>query len=805
MTHPSIDPADESNMQPENLIQDYKIAFSSRQASLIGRKEVLGGKAKFGIFGDGKELAQIAMARAFRRGDWRSGYYRDQTFMFALGEYTFRQFFAQLYAHADIRFDPASGGRQMNSHFASRFLDENENWLNQTSLYNSSADLSPTGGQMARLLGLAYASKLYRESQGLQQAQSTQFSRNGNEVAFGTIGNASTSEGVFWECLNAAGVLQVPLLISVWDDDYGISVPSKYQTTKESISELLSGFAHSHEKRAFNLYQVEGYDYEGLIRTYQQAAANCRSSHSPAMIHVRYMTQPQGHSTSGSHERYKDQQRLRLEEERDCLLALRRLIIQHNYLSEEETERIEEELIREVRKAQEQAWEDFQAPLIREKKQILPLLSTLQTEMNSDILNQSVDELERSDPLLRRHLHSAVRKLCAEPMLPKNTSTHKIREWCHRFASENRRTFSAALYSESDKSPLKVEEVAPTYSEQEEWIDGRQVIQRYFEKKLTSDQRIFILGEDVGVLGGVNLEFEGLQDTFGPLRVTDTGIREATILGQGIGAAMRGLKPIADIQYLDYLIYAIQGLSDDLATLRYRSANGQACPLIVRTKGHRLEGIWHSGSPMGMILHALRGVHICVPRDAVQAAGFYQTLLQGDDPGLVIEVLNGYRIKERCPDNLGHYSIPLGVPEILNEGTDLTIVTYGANIRIAQSVIPLLARSGIYAELIDVRTLLPFDINGIISESLRKTNCILFMDEDVPGGASAFMMQQVLEKQNAYDFLDAAPATLTAQEHRPAYGSDGDYYSKPSADDLVEQVFKMMHERNPSKYPLLPF
>lgn len=790
----------------EEIIRDYKIAFSSRQASLIGRKEVLGGKAKFGIFGDGKEVAQVAMARSFQKGDWRSGYYRDQTFMFALGDYTFRQFFAQLYAHPDLEHEPASGGRQMNSHFASRFLDEKGRWLNQMNLYNSSADISPTGGQMARLLGLAYASRLYRENKTLGGLpESANFSKNGGEVAFGTIGNASTSEGLFWECVNAAGVLQVPMLLSVWDDEYGISVHNKYQTTKESVFELLRGFGHSESLKAYDLYQVCGYDYVQLFKTYQKASQVCRKTHSPAVIHVYHMTQPQGHSTSGSHERYKSPERLDLEKERDCLRMMRLWILEQGLSTDAELNDLEKESLEEVSSEQKKAWDEFQKPLAETRSYLNGVLEELQSEQaDKSEITKIISELNKPGPVLQRTLVSAVRRSLYVPQLRNHQRADSLREWYEKSKSLSHEKYSAHLLSEGESSPLRVPVIDAEYQGQPEMIDGRQVIQRYFDHKLSNDPRVFIIGEDVGQLGGVNLEFDGLAEKHGAMRVTDTGIREASILGQGMGAALRGLRPLVDIQYLDYLIYALQGMSDDLATVRYRSANGQACPVVVRTKGHRLEGIWHTGSPMAMILNSVRGIHVCVPRNGVQAAGMYQTLFQGDDPGLVIEVLNGYRVKEKAPSNLGDYTIPLGVPEVLKEGTDLTLVTYGANVRIAESVLSFLDTQGISVELIDVRTLLPFDLKGIIGASVEKTNAVLFFDEDVPGGATAFMMQQVLEKQNAYEYLDAPPRTLSAKDHRSAYGSDGDYFSKPGAEDLIEVILDMMNERFPGSFPGYP-
>ncbi len=783
-----------------DVIADYKIAFASRTASLIGRKEVLSGKAKFGIFGDGKEVAQIAMARAFRHGDWRSGYYRDQTFMFAVGACDVKKFFAQLYADANIEHDPNSGGRQMNAHFATRYLDENGRWLNQLMMHNSSADASPTGCQMGRLLGLGYASKLYRQNKDLQQL--SQFSVNGNEVAFGTIGNASTSEGIFWESLNAAGVLGLPIVMNVWDDDYGISVPAKYQTTKESISKICAGFQAENGSNGLDIYTVKGWDYAALVETYDKAVAKTRKTHVPALVHVYELTQPQGHSTSGSHERYKSTERLQYEASLDCLVKMREWMIGQGIASAEELDALEDGVRKDVEKQRAEAWEEFQAPIRAERTEIIGIYDDLAQEMGDagEIEKQKL-ALTRLPTINRRSIMSSARRMLVRARDHQGAAKDQLIRFVRDYAEENRLRFNTYLLAEGSTSPLHVESVDAVYSAGSEKVDGRQVIQKCFDNILARDPRVFIVGEDIGKLGGVNLEFDGLSDKYGEHRVTDTGIREATILGQGIGAAMRGLRPVVDIQYLDYLLYALELMSDDVATLHYRTAGGQACPLIVRTKGHRLEGIWHTGSPMGMIIHAVRGMHVCVPRSMVQAAGMYNTLLEGDDPALVIEILNAYRLKETLPDNLNEYKVTLGVPEILQEGNDVTVVTYGACINVVKEALPLLESVGINIELIDVQTLLPFDRPGVIVESLKKTSCALFMDEDVPGGATAYMMQEVLEKQGGYEYLDAPPRTLAAKEHRSPYGSDGDYFTKPNAEDVFETLYAMMRERDPQRFP----
>jgi 2-oxoisovalerate dehydrogenase E1 component len=783
----------------DQVLRDFSIAYQSRFASLIGRKEVLSGKAKFGIFGDGKELAQVAMARVFQKGDWRSGYYRDQTVMMALGQLSLKQFFAQLFADTDVNHDPASAGRQMNNHFGTRLISPEGQWLDQLSQPNTSSDISPTGGQMARLVGLGYASKLYRNNSRLHPL--TKFSRTGNEIAFGTIGNASTSEGLFWEAMNAVGVLQVPVLMSVWDDDYGISVHARHQTTKQSISKIMAGFDYENELKGIAIHVVKGWDYEGLVETYTKAAEACRRDHIPQLVHVIEMTQPQGHSTSGSHERYKSKERLKWEDDFDCISKMKAWIISEKIASQSDLDLIEAEQQKAAEKAKEDAWRDYLEPLEKERDEAVELLSNVgQSTGQEELCAKAAQDLKKQPTLFRRNIQSSLKRVLYQLTDIDQDSKLKLIRFIERYDTFNQRRYSSYLFSETSSSPLFVDNIPATYSETSAKVDGRQVIQKFFEKAIEKDPRIFICGEDVGQLGGVNLEFEGLQEKFGDLHVTDTGIREATILGQGIGAAMRGLRPIADIQYLDYLLYCYQGMSDDLATVHYRSAGGQLAPVIVRTKGHRLEGIWHTGSPMGMIIHGIRGIHVCVPRNMVQAAGMYNTLLKSDDPALVIEVLNGYRQKETMPDNIGDYTVALGVPEVLEEGTDVTLVTYGACIRIAQDASKLLRDKGISVELIDAQTLLPFDRFGKIRESVAKTNALVCMDEDVPGGASAYMLQQIVEEQKAYELLDAPPRTLAAKPHRSAYASDGDYYSKPNAEDVFELIYDMMRERNPERF-----
>jgi pyruvate/2-oxoglutarate/acetoin dehydrogenase E1 component/TPP-dependent pyruvate/acetoin dehydrogenase alpha subunit len=783
----------------ESIIEDYRVAMRSRQASLIGRKEVLTGKAKFGIFGDGKEIAQLAWARAFRRGDWRSGYYRDQTFMLAAQMATLDEFFGQLYANADIEHDPWSGGRSMNAHFASRVLNADGTWRNQADLFNTSADLSPTGSQMPRLLGLAFASKLYRELDELQALSSTpRFSHNGDEIAWGTIGNASCAEGMFWETLNAGGVLGVPMIVSIWDDGYGISVPNEYQITKGDLSELLKGFQREPKsKSGYDIYTVKGWDYPALCETYIAAATITRMEHVPAIIHVTEVTQPQGHSTSGSHERYKSKERLQWEVDFDGIKKMREWMIAQAIATAEELDGYEKEDTKLVRDAQRRAWEAYRAPIDAEVKGALALIDGLagQASKKNEIAAIRT-ELARNQSPYRR---DAVRAVASALILAGNGD--EAAQWLRDQQEKGDARFGAHLYSEGDEAALKVEEVKAEYAPDAPSLNGFEILNHCFDHALRRDPRVFIFGEDVGKLGDVNQGCLGLQEKYGVWRVMDTGIRECTIIGQAIGAALRGLRPIAEIQYLDYVLYALQLLSDDLATTRWRSAGGQKAPAIIRTRGHRLEGIWHSGSPMAGLLNLVRGIYVCVPRSMTQAAGFYNTLLKGDDPAIVIEVLNAYRSKEKLPSNIAELTLPLGVPEVLRQGSDVTLVSYGATLRIVQEAAELLATVGIDAEVIDIQTLLPFDRPGVIVESLKKTNRIAFIDEDVPGGATAFMMQNVLERDGGYDWLDAEPRTIAAKPHRPAYGSDGDYWSKPNRETIFAEVHALMREGNPRKYP----
>ncbi|MBZ0111730.1 MAG: transketolase [Thermoanaerobaculia bacterium] len=785
----------------QGIVRDYRVGVRSRQVSLLGRREVLTGKAKFGIFGDGKEVPQLAMARAFRNGDFRSGYYRDQTFMFAIGALTVEQFFAQLYADPDPEREPSSAGRQMNSHFATHLLDESGNWLPATDRPNSSADLSPTAGQMPRLVGLAYASRLYRELPEL--ADRTNFSHHGNEIAFGTIGNASTAEGLFWEAINAVGVLRAPLLMSIWDDGYGISVSNEHQVTKGDLSAVLSGFRRQPgEKCGYDLYTVPGWDYPTLCETYLNAAEIVRLEHVPAILHITEVTQPQGHSTSGSHERYKSKERLAWEEEFDCLKRMRQWILESQIASDGDLEALEAEEKSAVLEAQQAAWEAFQAPIRRERDVVVSLLAATSDFDPSGTVARLVADVERSSTLFRRPLFSALREARFALRGHREAPVEELRSWLAAQSLTNERRYSSHLFSESGDSALGVEEVVAEYDSDGPWINGFEVLNACFDSQLAARPELIAFGEDVGKLGDVNQGFAGLQAKYGDLRVSDTGIRESTIMGQAIGLALRGLRPIAEIQYLDYILYGLQILSDDLASLHYRTAGRQKAPVIVRTRGHRLEGVWHSGSPMAGILGLVRGIHVCVPRDMTQAAGFYNTLLASQDPAIVIEVLNGYRIKERLPSNIGDFRVPLGQPEVLREGRDLTVVTYGACCRLALEAAEFLATADIDVEILDVQTLLPFDVDGKIVESLRKTGRVLFLDEDVPGGATAFMLQQTLER-GGFWWLDGAPGTLTAKAHRPAYGSDGDYFSKPGRDDIVEAIYRQMRESDTQRFPAL--
>lgn len=787
---------------PEAILEDFRVAMISRHASLMGRKEVFMGKAKFGIFGDGKELAQIAMARAFQIGDFRSGYYRDQTFMMALGELSVQQYFAQLYAHTDVKAEPASAGRLMNGHFATRSLNEDGTWKELTKMYNSAADISPTAAQMPKLLGLAYASKVYRENKGLKHL--TQFSIQGNEVAWGSIGNASTSEGMFFESINAAGVMQVPMVIAIWDDGFGISVPQEYHTTKGSISEVLAGFQRTEEKAGIEIINVKGWDYEGLLEAFMEAGQLARKSHIPVMIHVEEMTQPQGHSTSGSHERYKSAERLAWEAEWDCNKKFREYILKNNIATADALDQIEAEAKAQVRKEKDAAWQAFSSQIKSELQEVVGLIrEAAQSSTRKVVLEQMLHELQKTINPIRKDVVSTVRKTLLILRNEQNQAKDALKVWYAAQQELNYDRYNSHLYAETEGSVLNVEEVPAQFGEHSPTVDGREILQAYFDKKLENDPRFFAFGEDVGKIGDVNQAFAGLQAKHGEWRVSDTGIRECTIVGQGIGAALRGLRPVAEIQYLDYLLYGLQMLSDDLASLHYRTKGGQKAPLIIRTRGHRLEGVWHSGSPMGMILSSLQGMVVCVPRDMTQAAGMYNTLLLSDDPAIMIECLNGYRLKEQLPENLNEFTVPLGKPEVLREGSAITVVTYGSMCRIVMEAAAELAEIGIDVEVIDVQTLLPFDVHGVIGQSVKKTSRVLFADEDVPGGASAFMMQQAMDVQKVFKSLDSEPQTLTAKAHRPAYSSDGDYFSKPSVDDVVEKVYGLIHESDPKRFPAL--
>jgi pyruvate/2-oxoglutarate/acetoin dehydrogenase E1 component/TPP-dependent pyruvate/acetoin dehydrogenase alpha subunit len=781
------------------VIDDYRVGYESRQASILGRREVLTGKAKFGIFGDGKEVAQLAMAKSFKKGDWRAGYYRDQTFMFATGMSTLKEFFAQLYAHPDIEKDPASAGRQMNCHYATRFANPDGTWINQAETMNCSADISTTGGHMPRLLGLAYASKLYRQNKGLEGMK--QFSVNGNEVAFGTIGNGSTSEGIFLETFNAAGVLQVPMAISIWDDAYAISVPASLQTTKEDISEALKGFQRQDGSNGYEIFKVRGWDYAALCETYAVAIELCRTQHVPVLIHVVEITQPQGHSTSGSHERYKSADRLTWEAEHDCLLQMRSWMINSAIITEQEIAELEENAKKHVRNAQREAWNELLVEIKAELDEAALLIEQLALHSSVAQLRDIASDLRACVDPGRREIINAIRKALRVTAKEASPERQVLTDWLNGEMELNRERFNSKLFSDTPLSPLRVPVVAATYNEDARLIDGREVLNACFDAAFKRDERIVAFGEDVGAIGDVNQGFAGLQAKYGDLRITDTGIRESTIIGQGMGLAMRGLKPIAEIQYLDYWIWAITVLSDDLASLSYRTRGGQKAPLIIRTRGHRLEGIWHSGSPMGALLNTLRGIHICVPRDMTQAAGMYNTLLQGDEPAMVIESLNGYRLKEKLPANIGEFTVPLGIAEIVIPGNDVTVISYGSTLRIVQEAAAELKTMGINIEVIDPQTLYPFDLDKACVASLQKTNKLLVVDEDVPGGASAYILQNVLEKQGGYRYLDAAPKTLCAKDHRPPYGSDGDYFTKPSADDIIEAVYEIMYDINPQKFP----
>jgi pyruvate/2-oxoglutarate/acetoin dehydrogenase E1 component/TPP-dependent pyruvate/acetoin dehydrogenase alpha subunit len=789
-------------LPPEEIIKDYRLAYKSRQASLIGRREVLSGKAKFGIFGDGKELANLAIARASRKGDWRSGYYRDQTWMFMLGVMSIQEFFAQLYAHADLNAEPNMGGRAMNAHFASRNVNPDGSWKSQTEMYNTAADVSPTGTQMPRSVGLAYASVIYRKLDDLKQFNT--FSHNGDEVTWATIGNASTAEGMFWESVNAIGVLQAPAVITVYDDGYGISVPNQFQMVKENIFTILKGFQRDpcpepECERGYDLYQVRGWDYPALLETYAAASETAREYHIPAIVHVTDLTQPQGHSTSGSHERYKSPERLKWEEEFDCVRKMRAWMIENRLISDPELAALEKEDYNAVEGIRKAAWKAYLSPILEERTHVMDMLDEIAgSSSHASELNDIKERLANLPSVLRRDVHSAAHEALRVLRDEENPSKQVLVQWKNEQDAINLKRYGSELYS---SSALQVKEVKPVYSDKSPTMMGFEVINAAFDAALAREPRLIAFGEDVGLLGDVNQGFKGMQEKYGEFRVTDTGIREATILGQAIGMAMRGLRPICEIQYLDYLLYALQIMSDDLATLRWRTVGRQKAPVIIRTRGHRLEGIWHSGSLMAGIIHLVRGVYVLVPRDMTRAAGFYNTLLKSDEPAIVVEVLNGYRIKERLPDNIGEFTVPLGVPEVIRAGKDATIVTYGACCRIALDAAEKLSKAGIEVEVIDVQSLLPFDIHGKIVESLKKTSRVLFLDEDVPGGTSAYMMQEVIEKQGGYFHLDSPARTLSGKAHRPAYGSDGDYWSKPNAETVFDAVYEMMNEVDPNSYP----
>ncbi len=785
----------------KEILEDYRIAVTSRECSLLGRREVLTGKAKFGIFGDGKEVPQLALAKAFKNGDWRSGYYRDQTFMMAIGELTPQQLFAGMYAHTDINADPFSAGRQMGGHFTTHTLNTDGSWKNQLERKNVSADISPTAGQMPRLLGLAQASKIYRNVDVLKETNP--FSDNGNEIAWGTIGNASTSEGHFFEAINAAGVLQIPMVISIWDDEYGISVHAKQQTTKESISEILKGFQRTEDSNGYEIFVVNGWDYSKLVDVYIQASTIARNQHVPVLIHVKELTQPLGHSTSGSHERYKTTERLQWETEHDCNAKMKAWIIEI-FDNEEELISIEKNAKKEVSLAKRTAWNAFLPNIINSRKEVLLLLENLANKsVNKTFILKLKNVLASSKDPIKKDFISAARKSLIYVRDENNTEKAAIIDWIKNYTREQNICYSAHLYSENKNSAVTVKEIKPTYKSNPETVDARIVLRDNFDAILSQHKEVLIFGEDVGKIGDVNQGLEGLQKKYGKLRVADTGIRETSIMGQGIGMAMRGLRPIAEIQYVDYLLYGMQILSDDLATLRYRTFGTQKAPLIIRTRGHRLEGIWHSGSPMGAIIHLLRGIYILTPRNMTKAAGFYNTLLKSDEPALVIENLNGYRLKEKLPSNFGQFTTPIGVVETIKEGTDITVLSYGSTLKLVEEASKELLQVDINIEIIDAQTLLPFDINHDVVKSIKKTSRLIVIDEDVPGGASAYLLDEIINKQNAFPFLDSKPLTLTAKSHRPAYGTDGDYFSKPSIDDVFESIYTIMHEVNPIKYKKL--
>ena len=790
------------------VLNDYKLACVSREASLLGRKEVLTGKAKFGIFGDGKEIAQIALAKQFRNGDFRSGYYRDQTLMMANDQLTVQQYFAGLYGHTDEVVEPQSAGRQMGGHYSTRNLDTAGEWKNLMEQKNSSADISPTAGQMPRLLGLAQASKVYRNHPTLKDLeQFKKFTNGGNEVAFGTIGDASTSEGPFWETINAAGVLQVPMVMSVWDDGYGISVPREFQTTKSSISEALAGMQRTADKPGYEIFITKGWDYAHLCDTYEKAVKLAREEHIPVLVHVKEVNQPQGHSTSGSHERYKSEERLIWETEFDCIEKFKEWILKFNangntIASVEELEAIHKEAKTHVRDQKNAAWKEFTTDIQADLAEALQVMKAVATESSNRVfIEKEIEQLEKTFEPIRKDVLSTARRILRMVKDEKFPSRTTLAAWIKSRINQNHERYSSYLHSQSERSALKIKPVAPIYDGSNTFEDGRIVLRENYRSLLSKYPEALVFGEDAGKIGGVNQSLEGMQEQFGELRVSDTGIRECTIIGQGIGMAMRGLRPIAEIQYLDYLLYAIQIMSDDLATVQYRTKGGQKAPLIISTRGHRLEGIWHSGSPMGMIINSIRGMHVCVPRNMTKAAGFYNLLMEADEPALVIEPLNGYRTKELMPTNSGEYKEALGVPEIVKAGSDITLVSYGSTFNLCEVACKTLTELGIDVELIDVQTLLPFDIHHTINDSLAKTNRLLIVDEDVSSGATAYMLDKILVEQKAYYHLDGAPETLSSKDHRPAYGTDGDYFSKPSIDDIVEKVYAIMNEANPIKFP----
>ena len=779
----------------EIILKDYEAAVQSRYVSLLGRKEVLTGKAKFGIFGDGKEVAQIALSKVFQEGDWRSGYYRDQTLAFATGISTVYNFFSQLYANPSLEADISSGGRQMVAHFSTGLTDENGAWKDQTAQINSFSDISTTGGQMSRTLGLGLASKLYRNNKELSYLK--YFSNNGNEVVFCNVGNASTSEGVFWETVNAAGVKQIPAIISIWDDGYGISVPNDIQTTKSDISEVLRGFQRDNTHAGFEIFKVKGWDYPGLCETYEKAARIARENHIPCLVHVTELTQPQGHSSSGSHERYKSPERLQWEQEYDCNVKIREWIINAGIASEEQLQVIEASAKDYVRREQKRAWTDYRKLLQVELDEAIHYLS----EINNDVVELPLNILKSTTEPSLKEIYSTVRQVLRDLRFENSAEKDALISWFEEKQAINKERYNSKLYVENTFSPLEVEVIEPTYAVDSPILDGREVLNACFEANFQKDERLVAFGEDVGKIGDVNQGFAGLQEKFGDNRIFDTGIRESAIIGKGVGLAVRGLRPIAEIQYLDYLIYALPVLSDDLASLSYRTKGQQKAPVIIRTRGHRLEGIWHSGSPMSVLLGALRGLHICVPRNMTQAAGMYNTLLRGDDPAVVVECLNGYRLKEKMPTNVGEFTVPIGIAEVIREGSDITVVSYGSTLRLVQEAAMELDKIGISIEIVDAQCLQPFDLTQVSLASLKKTNRILVVDEDMPGGASAFILQQILEQQNGYYHLDSKPRTLSAKPHRPPYGSDGDYFTKPSVDDIVEVVYEIMNDVNPHQYP----